>query len=108
MNKLKRKTFLVDQDMLDKMELIRKFESCLTLTEVFRMAINFLYKEGAGNYKNNKLNPLVGSVQTTEEYAIKSAQIKAKTKMAMEKAETDERNVQKVSMCEDIYGGKVN
>jgi hypothetical protein len=101
---LVRKTFLVDQDMLDKMELIRKYESCLTLTEVFRMAINLLYKEGVGIYKNNKIGVGIGN---NEEYAIKNAQLKVKTKMAMEKAEQDERNTKKVSMCEDIFNGEV-
>lgn len=102
---LKRKTFLIDGTMEEKMELLRKHNSFINLTEVFRLAINELYNN-TFDYKY-KPNPLLPTTATTEETAIKNATIKAKAKHVAKKTAEDLRLESKVNMCNTLLGGEV-
>jgi len=104
-NKLIRKTFLVEESMLEKMELMQAHLSLVTLTDVFRNAINLMYNNSLGDYKYRP-DPLLSSSRL-EEIAMRKAEIKVKAKQAGKDAVVDSKYEGKTEICEDILGGRV-
>lgn len=105
--KLTRKTFLADDTLLEKMELLRKHNSLLTLTEVFRLSVNTLYNSTIGNYKF-KADPNLSTNVTVEEVAIKGARLKQKVKQITEEEEQKLRIEKKINMCKDLFNGEMS
>lgn len=104
MNKLTRKTFLVDESMLEKMDMLMKHHSYINLTELFRHAMNKLYND-TFDYKYKPVTAVSGL--NKEEIALKNAEIKAKAKGVTEKVFNDQKLEKKIQMCSDLFDGEV-
>lgn len=100
---LQRKTYLIEDAMLEKMEILREKNTHLTQVDVIRAAINAYWKL---TFKYGT-DPLEGSMRGSSVTMEEKAKRKAQSKMAEKKAELDMKLQPKKDMCVNLLGGKV-
>ena len=102
---LKRVTFLVDDAMMEKINVLKKHNTHLSITEVIRASLNAYYKD---SFKYGA-NPLMDDLSsgTSEEKIIKKAEQKAIIKKAEKEANENLLFKPQIDICLNTLGGEI-
>ncbi len=101
---LKRITFLVDEDILERINLLKKKNVHFNMTEVIRAAINVYYDK---SFKYGQDPQSEFSTGDTEDKFIKKAEMKAKAKVVVKEKETSLKQAPKINICLNLLGGEI-
>ncbi len=100
-----RKTFLLEDKMLEKIEILRKQNTHLTQVDVIRAAVNLYWKDTFKYGTDPLLNSgsAIGGGNTVEAKAMSKVQ----RKLAEKKAEQDLKDAPKIKICLDELCGEI-